>query len=60
MSADRDYYLGTHDDELTRLGVQHRVWRPTVLACWRRAGAIRTMTNRLTVRTTASIMQYTA
>src|SRR5687767_12265633 len=38
MSADRDYYLGTHDDELARLGVQHRVWRPTVLACWQRAG----------------------
>lgn len=35
---DRDYVLGTHDDELARLGLQHRVWRPCVLDCWRRAG----------------------
>lgn len=32
------YLLGTHDDEIERLGLQHRVWRPQVLACWRRAG----------------------
>jgi SAM-dependent methyltransferase len=38
MSSDRDYLLGTHDPELTRLGLQHRVWRPTALACWERAG----------------------
>lgn len=38
MSVDRDYFLGTHDEELARLGLQHRVWRPTVLECWRRAG----------------------
>jgi SAM-dependent methyltransferase len=37
-SANSDYLLGTHDKELTRLGVQHQVWRPTVLDCWRRAG----------------------
>ena len=37
-AADSDYLLGTHDEELTRLGVQHEVWRPTVLECWRRAG----------------------
>jgi SAM-dependent methyltransferase len=37
-SADRDYLLGTHDQELARLGLQHRVWRPTVLDCWHRAG----------------------
>jgi len=30
--------LGTHDQEMARLGVQHQVWRPTVLDCWRRAG----------------------
>lgn len=35
---DNDYILGTHDDELARLGLQHRVWRPTVLECWRRTG----------------------
>ncbi|MBI1795651.1 MAG: methyltransferase domain-containing protein [Candidatus Eisenbacteria bacterium] len=36
--AERDYVLGTHDEEIERLGVQHRVWRPTVLAAWTRAG----------------------
>jgi SAM-dependent methyltransferase len=35
---DRDYLLGTHDEEMIRLGLQHRVWRPIVLDCWRRAG----------------------
>lgn len=38
MSHERDYYLGTHDIEIRRLGVQHRVWRPAVLDAWRRAG----------------------
>lgn len=33
-----DYVLGTNDEELNRLGLQHRVWRPTMLECWRRAG----------------------
>jgi protein-L-isoaspartate O-methyltransferase len=36
--SERDYVLGTHDDELLRLGLQHRVWRPAVLAAWRSAG----------------------
>jgi SAM-dependent methyltransferase len=35
---DRDYVLGTHIEELARLGLQHRVWRPVVLDCWQRAG----------------------
>ena len=35
---ERDYVLGTHDQEVARLGLQHRVWRPTVLECWRNAG----------------------
>jgi SAM-dependent methyltransferase len=38
MPSDRDYVLGTHDEELARLGLQHRVWRPVVLDCWQRAG----------------------
>jgi SAM-dependent methyltransferase len=38
MTAERDYYLGTHDEEISRLGVQHRVWRPQVLDAFRRAG----------------------
>ncbi|WP_306591799.1 class I SAM-dependent methyltransferase [Geothrix sp. 21YS21S-4] len=35
---ERDYVLGTHREEIERLGLQHRVWRPHVLECWRRAG----------------------
>ena len=38
MAQERSYYLGTHDDEIRRLGLQHRVWRPHVLDAWRRAG----------------------
>jgi len=38
MAADRDYILGTHDEELARLGLQHRVWRQVALDCWQRAG----------------------
>lgn len=30
--------LGTHDKEAERLALQHRVWRPRVLAAWERAG----------------------
>jgi SAM-dependent methyltransferase len=37
-AAERDYVLGTHDEEIERLGLQHRVWRPRVLDAWRRAG----------------------
>jgi len=37
-AADRDYLLGTHDPELERLGLQHRVWRSAALAAWDRAG----------------------
>ncbi len=35
--ADRDYVLGTHDDEIYRLGFQHRVWRQRALDAWTRA-----------------------
>jgi SAM-dependent methyltransferase len=37
-TSDVDYVLGTHDDEVARLGLQHRVWRPIASDCWRRAG----------------------
>jgi len=33
-----DYVLGTHDAEVVRPGLQHRVWRESTLAAWRRAG----------------------
>ena len=35
---DGDYVLGTRDAEIARLGLQHRVWRETMLGAWRRAG----------------------
>jgi SAM-dependent methyltransferase len=35
--SDRDYVLGTHDDEIERLGLQHRVWRSRALEAWARA-----------------------
>lgn len=38
MAEERAYVLGTHDDEIARLGLQHRVWRPRTLDAWRRAG----------------------
>src|SRR5258708_21651917 len=37
-AAERDYVLGTHDDEVARLGLQHRVWRARALDAWRRPG----------------------
>jgi ubiquinone/menaquinone biosynthesis C-methylase UbiE len=33
-----DYLFGTHDEEVMRLGLQHRVWRPRASDAWRRAG----------------------
>lgn len=36
--GERDYVLGTHDEELARLGLQHRIWRPHMLAAWQTAG----------------------
>ena len=36
--TENDYVLGTNEEEIERLGLQHRVWRPTTLECWRRAG----------------------
>jgi SAM-dependent methyltransferase len=35
---DQDYVLGTHDEELQRLGLQHRVWRSRMLDAWAKAG----------------------
>src|SRR5262245_4289382 len=37
-SSERDYVLGTHDEEIARLALQHRVWREHVLEGWRIAG----------------------
>ncbi len=38
MSGEPQYVLGTHDEEVNRLALQHRVWRSHVLDAWRRAG----------------------
>ena len=38
MDDEQEYVLGTHDEEITRLGLQHRVWRPRALDAWIRAG----------------------
>ncbi len=38
MSTEKSYVLGTHDEEIARLGLQHSVWRPHAAAAWRRAG----------------------
>ena len=37
-TTERDYILGTHDEELERLGLQHRVWRPYTTDAWQPAG----------------------
>ena len=38
MTGEKDYVLGTHDEEIERLGLQHRVWRPRTTDAWHRAG----------------------
>jgi len=44
MTTEKEYVLGTHDDEVARLGVQNAVWRPRATAAWRRAGITRGQT----------------
>jgi SAM-dependent methyltransferase len=34
----QDYVLGTHDEELNRLGFQHSLWREHAAAAWQHAG----------------------
>ena len=38
MTTEKDYVLGTHDDEVARLGLQNAVWRPRATDAWGRAG----------------------
>jgi SAM-dependent methyltransferase len=38
VTFEKEYVLGTHDEEVGRLALQHRVWRPQVTAAWNRAG----------------------
>lgn len=41
MAIEKSYVLGTHDQEIARLELQHRVWLPHASAAWRRAGFTR-------------------
>jgi SAM-dependent methyltransferase len=34
----KEYVLGTHDEELQRLGFQHRLWSAEAVSLWERAG----------------------
>jgi ubiquinone/menaquinone biosynthesis C-methylase UbiE len=36
--TEHEYVLGTHDEEVDRLALQHRVWWPEVHAAWQAAG----------------------
>lgn len=36
--SEREYVLGTHDAEVARLALQHRVWRSRAWNAWTRAG----------------------
>jgi hypothetical protein len=36
----REYVLGTHDEEISRLALQHQVWRRGALDARRRAGLL--------------------
>jgi SAM-dependent methyltransferase len=38
MISSKDYVLGTHDEEIARLGLQHRTWRQQAHQAWRSAG----------------------
>ncbi len=38
MADAHEYVLGTHDAELTRLGLQHRLWSELTFSCWNRCG----------------------
>ena len=38
MEQEKEYVLGTHDEEIARLRLQHRVWRPRATDAWLRAG----------------------
>lgn len=38
MATNEDYVLGTHADELHRLGIQHQVWAKEAHEGWQRAG----------------------
>ena len=38
MTSEQEYVLGTDDEELARLGLQHELWREVALTGWARGG----------------------
>ncbi len=38
MASEAEYVLGTHDEEIVRLGLQHRVWSGRAQHAWTKAG----------------------
>ncbi len=38
MTKEKEYALGTHDAEVVRLGVQHKLWSASAFSIWERAG----------------------
>lgn len=42
--SEKSYVIGTHDAEIARLGIQHQVWRSSVLDLWRIGGLDQGMT----------------
>ena len=38
MPPEKEYVLGTHDEEIERLGLQHRIWHSYAADAWQRAG----------------------
>ncbi|MEM9064223.1 MAG: class I SAM-dependent methyltransferase [Planctomycetota bacterium] len=38
MTTEQEYVLGTDAEELTRLGIQHRLWSDRAVDLWRRGG----------------------
>ena len=37
-AAEAEYVLGTHDEEIVRLGFQHQLWSAQAMSAWERAG----------------------
>jgi SAM-dependent methyltransferase len=43
-TSEKEYVLGTHDEEIARLGLQHRAWQACTLAAWKSGGIERGQT----------------
>jgi hypothetical protein len=51
MTFDTDYVLGTHDEEIARLGIQHQVWRSNARCLGQRRNDPRIRSRRFWRRT---------